>query len=109
MSWINILKQNDKIIETNTNKVNNDQEIQELDIQEDTNILDIDNEFDKIYFNTIVDIKLEFNDYIKDQCLPFLNKMNLTNYSFYDFIKYNSVNYDKLFVKIEKEIGRAHV
>jgi hypothetical protein len=29
--------------------------------------------------------------------------MNLTNYSFYDFIKYNSVNYDKLFVKIEKE------
>ena len=52
-----------------------------------------------LIFN-IVDIKLEFKDYIDDLCLPFLNK---NSNIFYDFIKYNCYNLDIVKNKVENE------
>ena len=66
--------------------------------------------------NKFIDIQMEFKEYIKDRCLPFLNKkeylenpndFNITqndnSYDLYDYIKYNSVNYVELTEKINKE------
>ena len=68
----------------------------EPDIYEvDLNVKDIDEEFEKIYSNVLIDIKIDFREYIKDICLPFLDKINGQSI-FYDFMKYNSKNFETL-------------
>lgn len=103
MSWLDILKKNDKEFDKNI-KLSEIEQEEENNINEiDSNIKDIEEEFDKIYLDKIIDIKLELKEYIDCEALPFLNKNNYTDNNFYNFIKYNSENYFKLEVKIEKE------
>jgi hypothetical protein len=106
MNWCDIIKKNDKPIETQDKleteiEIDIDENIEE----ENLNLKNVDEEFNKEYSSNILDIKFEFRDYIEKEYLPFLNVMNktTTKYNFYDFIKQNSVNYKKLMERIEKE------
>jgi hypothetical protein len=105
-TWTEVLKKNNIEFEKtkiNVEKYNLEKETCELE-EEDYNIKNIDEEFHKIYSAALVDLKLEFREYIEDEGLPFLNIYNNTSeYNFNDFIKYNSSNYLKLNMKIEKE------
>jgi hypothetical protein len=100
MSWVNILKKNDKEFEVTVEK--------EVEIKEDIihiydpNILDIDEEFDNLFANKIYDIKFDFKQVIDDNTLPFLNIKSTKNL-FFDFIKYNCSNYYKLKKRVNKE------
>lgn len=102
MSWVDILKKNDNEFETILSEENIT--IQEEKVQIfDLNIKDLDEEFDKIYFDKILEIKLEFKEFIEDEAFPFLNIRNTADYNFYDFIKENSTNLYNLKELVDKE------
>ena len=123
MNWVNITKKNiENNIDTNIIKKNNiTKDIDTNSLNEcyiDYNIRDYEEEFDLKYSANIVNLKIDFKDYIDELCLPFLNMNNfyynknkdiynnhenIYQYTFYDFIKYNSKNYSKLKNKIDKE------
>ena len=73
--WTEILLKNNKKFET-TIKSKNDEEpdVNLIVEEEDPNIKDVDEEYDLKYMDIFVEIKIEFEKYIKDRCLPFLNK-----------------------------------
>jgi len=101
-SWIDILKKNDKEFETKLKK----DDIVEDNIEniEDTNIKDVDDEFEREYSLIIHDIMFDFKEYIKQEKLPFMNKLNMTGkYLVEDFFKYFSTNYNNVKDKVEKE------
>jgi hypothetical protein len=101
-SWIDILKKNDKEFETKLKK----DDIVENNIEniEDTNIKDVDDEFEREYSLIIHDIMFDFKEYIKEEQLPFMNKLNMTGkYLVEDFFKYFSTNYNDIKDKVEKE------
>ena len=106
--WSEIIKINDKEFEKK-NKKNVEDGDYEKNIEKiiyNHNLKNIDDEFEKIYNNIIIDIKVDFENYINEQCMPFLdNHLNYKNYNFYDFLKYNSQNYIDITnkVKIENE------
>lgn len=103
MSWLDTVKKNDIDFETSLNKEELDEEEEGI-IEEDYNILDPDDEFYRIYSNIVVDLKIEFKDYIDDQAFPFLdNNLNFSEYIFFNFIKYNSLNYKKVYNDVIKE------
>lgn len=102
MSWVDILKKNDNEFETILSEENIT--IQEEKVQIfDLNIKDLDEEFDKIYFDKILEIKLEFKEFIEEEAFPFLNIRNKADYNFYDFIKENSINLYNLKELVDKE------
>lgn len=118
MSWCEIIKKNDIQFETkkdnksDENKQNIEDNSNNLDniISYENNsdnyiIKDVNEEFDKEYSSKIIDIKIDFRDYIEKEYLPFLNILNrnTSKHNFYDFIKKNSENYKKLIKVIEKE------
>ena len=98
MSWLDILKKNDKEFE----KKIVDNKVEEV-IEINNDLKDVEEEFDYNFNSTITDIKIDFTEYIERLALPFLDKKSINNYSFYDFIKYNSENFIKLSEKIQKE------
>lgn len=101
MSFLEILKKNDIDFST---KIEKKEDIKEqIEFIEDPFIKDYEEEFDIIYSNKIYDIKLEFKEVIDNMALPFLNILNKSNYNFFDFIKFNSTNIDKIKIKIEQE------
>jgi len=115
-SWVDILLKNDKEFEVELKKEEEDNNNNSLIEEEDYNIKDVEEEFDLEYMNKLIEIKIEFEKYIKDKCLPFLNKkeymenpndINITenndSYNLYDYIKYNSINYIELTEKINEE------
>ena len=106
MSWISILDKNKQPFEKSLNK-----EIIEK-INDKPIINDIKNpedEFEILYTSNMSDIKIDFENFIKNNSLPFLNNNsinklnNKNNYDFYDFIKYNSINYEKIVENINNE------
>ena len=102
MNWVNVLKKNDKEFQKEI-KIKKEEPVI---IVIDPNIKDFEDEFDIKYSSKIIDIKLEFKEYIENLCLPFLDKnRSFTDfsYNFNDFIKYNSKNLIKIKNKIEKE------
>jgi hypothetical protein len=99
MSWLDVLKKNDKEFEQKITYNNKTEEIVEIN----NDLKDVEEEFDYTFNSTITDIKIDFADYIKELGLPFLDKNSINDYSFYDFIKYNSENFIKLSEKIQKE------
>lgn len=115
--WSEVLLKNDKKFETiiKSKKEETDVNLIVEEI-EDFNLKDIDEEYYLEYMNKFIEIKIEFEEYIKDKCLPFLNKKeymenpnnfniskNHNTYDLYDYIKYNSINYIELNEKINKE------
>jgi len=101
-SWIDILKKNDKEFET---KLKKDDVVEDnIENIEDTNIKDVDDEFEREYSLIIHDIMFDFKEYIKEEQLPFMNKLNMTGkYLVEDFFKYFSTNYNDIKDKVEKE------
>jgi len=103
MSFLEILKKNYIDFSTKIEKKEDIKEQKQIEFIEDPFIKDHEEEFDIIYSNKIYDIKLEFREIIDNMVLPFLNILNKSNYNFYDFIKFNSTNIDKIKIKTEKE------
>lgn len=102
MSWANILKKNDKEFQTEFYKENNENETIYIE-EKDPYIKNIDDEFEYVYMDKIMDIKDDFKEYIDFQALPFLNKNNSSTLNFYNFIKENCFNLLKLKEIIDKE------
>jgi hypothetical protein len=68
------------------------------------NLKNPDDEFEFIFNKFMVNIKVDFENYINNQAFPFMdNNLNLRGYNFYDFLKYNSKNYSDISNKIEEE------
>ena len=103
MSWVNILKKNDKEFQKDIPK----KKVKEpAIIVHDNYLKNHEDEFDLLYSSKIIDIKLEFKEYIENLCLPFLDKnkkFNDISYNINDYIKYNCTNLLKLKNNIEEE------
>ena len=98
--WSDIIKKNDKEFENKNIKKNDNIEKPILKY----NLKDHDEEFEFIFNKVIVNIKVDFEDYINNRSFPFMdNNLNLKSYNFYDFLKYNSQNYINIINKIEQE------
>lgn len=104
MNWVEILKKNNKDFENIKEKnIDNYEEYNQND-NTYSNLKDIDEEFERIYFSKITDIKLELIEYLREDQLPFLNRINIdSDYFFYDYIKNNCENLYKLEKIIKKE------
>lgn len=104
MSWVNILKKNDKEFEkSEETKITIENE--KIQIY-DSNILILEDEFEYLYLNKIINIITEFKDYIYEDFLPFFQCQcqNIDDkYNLYDFIKYNCIEYYDLSDKVNKE------
>lgn len=100
MNWVNVLKSGEKdfFIEKKQEK----KEI--VKEKEDFNIfINSDEEFEYKYNSTMTEIKIVFEEYIRENGLPFLNNLNNTNYNIYDYMKEHSIEYSKLCNTIEIE------
>ena len=102
MSWVNILKKNDKEFEkSEETKITIENEKVHI---YDPNILILEDEFEYLYLNKIVNIITEFKDYIYEDFLPFFQcQFKDDKYNLYDFIKYNCIEYYDLSDKVNKE------
>jgi uncharacterized NAD(P)/FAD-binding protein YdhS len=100
MSFKDILNKNNKKFETKS-KVDN-KSIDNI-VYYNPELKDYDEEFDRIYDLKVYDLRFDFGEFIKDQCLPFLDKTHNFNYSFYDFIKNNSENYLEIIEIVDKD------
>lgn len=65
------------------------------------NFKDVDEEFEFKYLDKITDISIEFRDFIYKNYLPFMDKNVFVNYTLYDFIKNNSVEYENTIRMVE--------
>ena len=74
--------------------------------ENDENIKDADNEFEKEYNIAVIDIKIDFlktvRSHMKYYCF-FKNTYNISKYNFYDFIKNCSNNYYNIINKVDKD------
>ncbi len=85
-------KEDDNVNEETNNDNNN--------LQYDPNIKNPNDEFEREYMSKIFDLKLEFKDEIEQEGLPFMNRLHNVNYTFFDYIKYNSNNFRKIINKV---------
>lgn len=107
MNWISILDKNKHSFEK-TLKNEIIEKINEKPLI--NNIKNPEDEFEILYTSITSDIKISFEIFIKNNSLPFLNNDNINklnikknNYDFYDFIKYNSINYEKIVENINNQ------
>jgi hypothetical protein len=103
MSWLEVLKKNDKEFDTSVDTTQIEEEVIEEDIYRTLIFKDGENEFDRLYLSKITEIKCELQDHLVDNALPFLDKLNNNDYGFYDFIKETSYNYYEVKEKVDKE------
>lgn len=103
ISFIDILKLNNDNVPLVKKEEKKEEYIDEEELKYNAFLKDVDEEFDYLYMAKINDIQFEFKEYLKENAYPFMDKLNLNNYGFFDFIKYSSENYDKLITKIQKE------
>ncbi len=99
-NWKDIIQKNTKQIEKKVTT--------QVTFEEDTipqyNLLNLDEEFDRVYSLVIDDIHYEFAEFIRKEYLPFMNRSNMTGkYLFTNYLKYHSKNYYDLKDKIDKE------
>ena len=124
MSWAEtIQKNNDEKIKP---KNNNQDSCPKIDITNNypniyedysSQFKDADEEFEYLYSRRISSLKEAFKELIDHQALPFLNEDHINlNYTFYDFIKDSSSNYDTVKKEvdeynyaIEKEIEEENI
>ena len=100
MNWVNVLKSGEKEF-----LIEKKQEKKEIVIEkEDINIfVNPDEEFEYKYNTNMSEIKIAFEEYIRENGLPFLDNLNNTNYNIYDYMKEHSIEYSKLYNVIEIE------
>jgi hypothetical protein len=116
ISYSNILKKEKPVSdELVNNKLVNNEVIESIceseydynsNFENDENIKDADNEFEKEYNIAIIDIKFDFlkvvRSHMKYYCF-FKNTYNISKYNFYDFIKNCSNNYYNIINKVDKD------
>jgi hypothetical protein len=103
MSWLEVVNKNKKEFEKSTVIEEVKEEEEEISL-EYLILKNPEDEFERLYFSKIVDLKVDFTDYLKEEALPFLDRFNYKNdYSFYNFIKYYSHNYYEIVDSVEKE------
>jgi hypothetical protein len=102
MDWLNAIKKTDTEFKNYIEKKDIIVENKKVYVV-DLNIKDPDEEFELLYNNKIIDLKLEFTELINNESLPFLNlrKILTTDNNFFDFIKYNSKNFDNVIKNVE--------
>jgi hypothetical protein len=94
-SWNNMIKKNNNI---NIKKKKAKIKIKKVDDKEE----EYYNLFDFKYNDDIFDINTKFKKYINKKGLPFFENECFYN-TIYDFIKYNSYNYDNIIKEIDSE------
>jgi len=110
LSFLEIAKLNkDKDVKKEIIIENKEQEEEYSDEEEfdDINIKNADIEFDEKYNSKIIDIKIDFLEFIRKNYIyrVFLNNQynNTSKYNFFDYIKYSSNNYYDIIKKTNKE------
>lgn len=124
MNWKDIVQKNkNKSVESKNNEHDSCQNEEVIDqsssIYDDYSsyFKDIDEEFDYLYYRRISSLKEAFKELIERQALPFLNDEHTNlDYTFYDFIKDSSINYDNIKrdvdeynYDVEKEIKEENI
>jgi hypothetical protein len=104
MSWLEVVNKNSKEFESSEKNLVIEQEEINIDLLDSLILKDPEDEFERLYFSKIIDLKIDFSDYLQDEALPFLDSFNRENdYSFYNFIKYHSHNYYNIIENVNKE------
>jgi hypothetical protein len=113
LSFLEIAKLNkDKVVKKEI-VVENEKEDDEdyldndyLDNEDDINIKNTDVEFEKEYNMKIIDIKVDFLEFVRknyNYSFFFNKQYNTSKYNFYDYIKYCSNNYYDVIKKTNKD------
>ncbi len=110
LSFLEIAKLNkDKVVKKEVIVVEPKKEINNINNEEyedDINIKNCDKEFEKEYDMKIIDIKVDFLEFVRKNYnykYFFNNQHNSLQYNFYDFIKHCSNNYYNVIKNTNKE------
>ena len=110
LSFLEIARLNkDKVVKKEVIIAEPKKEINNIDNEEyddDINIKNPDAEFEKEYDMKIIDIKVNFLEFVRknyDYKFFFNNQYNSSKYNFYNFMKYCSNNYIDVVKNINKE------
>lgn len=101
MDWAKIASKNKDKEQV---KIKKEEKIETKTIENPYSILnfkDVDEEFEFKYLDKMTDISIEFRDFIYKNYLPFMDKNVFVNYTLYDFIKNNSVEYENTIRMVE--------
>ena len=123
MSWAETIQKNNEKIDLTNNNQDTCSKIEIINnypnIYNDysSQFKDADEEFEYLYSRHISSLKEAFKELIDRQALPFLNEDHINfNYTFYDFIKESSSNYDTVKKEVdeynsivEKEIEEENI
>lgn len=101
MDWVSIVSKNKDKIQEKIKKNQIVEQEKEFDPYSILNFKDIDEEFEFKYLDKMTDISIQFRDYIYKNYLPFMDKSVFVNYTLYDFIKNNSVEYSNTIKIVE--------
>ena len=84
-----------------------DEEDEEYEI--DNNIINADDEYDKLYNQKNIDIKIDLLKFVRSNLFKFFNNTyNTSKYNFQDFMKYCSINYYQTLDYVEKENNKYY-
>ena len=99
MTWLDIVKKEDKEFEIKKEEIVKEHTI----IQSKQNIyLDPTIEFEHKYNDNLMNIKFDFIDYIKHFCYPFMDNPFHLDYNIFDFMKQHSCEYSKVIDYVEQ-------
>jgi len=101
MNYADIAKKNTDVIQPKIKKEEKKKEIVVYNKYSDLVFKDIEDEYDFKYLREITDISIDFRDYIYNNYLPFMDRMINVEYHIYDFLKYNSIEYNKTLQQVE--------
>lgn len=101
MNYADIAKKNTDVIQPKIKKEEEKKEIVVYNKYSDLVFKDIEDEYDFKYLREITDISIDFRDYINKNYLPFMDRMINVEYHIYDFLKYNSIEYNKTLQQVE--------
>lgn len=101
MNWAKIASSNKDKIQEKIKKEPIIEQEKELDPYSILNFKDVEEEFEYKYLDKMTDISIEFRDFIYKNYLPFMDKNVFVNYTLYDFIKNNSVEYNNTIRMVE--------
>lgn len=101
MSWAKIASSNKDKIQEKIKKEAIIKEEKKYDPYSILNFKEVEEEFEFKYLDKMTDISIEFRDFIYRNYLPFMDKNVFVNYTLYDFIKNNSVEYENTIRMVE--------
>jgi hypothetical protein len=110
LSFLEIAKLNkDKVIKKEIvieKEDDNDEYLDNECLEDDINIKNPDTEFEKEYNMKMIDIKVDFLEFVRknyNYSFFFNKQYNTSKYNFYDYLKYCSNNYYDVIKKMNKD------